>query len=223
MRTLFGILIAAMALSAADLDDNTVTVTATRTPNVQPDLALVSVNLVVAQDAGLDDVLAKLNGTGIAAANLTSVSQAFGLTAAAGGPYSEWMFSVQVPFTNLKSALAALTQAQAGAGSISGSNALTFYVSGTQVSTDAQAAQPCPFTALVSDARRQADSMAAAAGMRTGAIVSVSNGAGAAGSFTAVYDPTTGRPFAYANLLGPVMISAQQPSCSLTVQFKLVP
>ena len=251
MRTITLILMAAAVVSAADLDNNTLTVTATRTLNIQPDQALVSVNLVVARDAGLDDVLAKLNGTGITAANLTSVSQVLGSTAAAGGPYSEWMFSVQVPFSNLKSTLAALIQAQASLGQISGSNALSYYISGTQVSADAQAAQPCPFTALVSDARRQADTMAAAAGMRTGAITTVSDGtsvettgATAAaiavptsacriGDFSALYGTIVSSPAlipvaspglsaGVVTIPVPCIATFPQPSCSLTVQFKLI-
>ena len=222
MRTITLILITTVVLPAADLDDNTVTVTATRTLNIQPDQALLSVALMTPQDASLDDALGKLGGTGITAANLQSVYQAYGLMAAAGGPYSEWTFIAPVSFTSLNSVLAAMTQAQKSAGLLLGSNALNFYVSGIQASADAQAAQPCPLTALVSDARRQADSMATAAGLRTGAIVSISDGTAIARSpdFTAViYDPASG---AYADLLSPGL-TVSQSSCSLTIQFKLLP
>jgi hypothetical protein len=77
---------------------------------------------------------------------------------------------------------------------------------------------------LVSDARKQADAMAAAAGMRTGAIVSVSNEPPAIaaadvtvpvvidGDFSVVLGLVSGIPY-----VAPVAPS----SCSLTVQFKL--
>jgi len=103
------------------------------------------------------------------------------------------------------------------------------------------ASQPCPMTALISDARRQADSMAAAAGMRAGAIASVSDGtsldavglsAGSPfpgnitpiGSFVLRGVLTTApvAPVTPVSVVFSPLVSAPRPACSLTVQFKLV-
>jgi hypothetical protein len=202
----------AAGLSAADLDNNTVTVTASRPVSVQPDQVQILVQLTTARDAGLDDVLGKLKGIGVVAANLTGV---YG-----SATDSRWSFMLPVSFSGLKTTLANLVQLQRS----TGPQPLTFYVSGAQVSETAQAAQACPLPALVSDARKQADAMAAAAGMRTGAIVSVSNEPPAIaaadvtvpvvidGDFSVVLGLVSGIPY-----VAPVAPS----SCSLTVQFKL--
>ncbi|HTP33677.1 MAG TPA: hypothetical protein VMJ75_15970 [Candidatus Acidoferrales bacterium] len=218
MRILFALLMAAAALSAGTLDNNTVTVTATRTMSIQPDQVLLYVNVLTAQDVGLNDVVAKLNGTGITAGNLSNVGTS------SAGPL--WTFLLPVPFAQMKSVVAALTQAQASLGVIAGSPALTFSVAGTQVSADAQAAQPCPLPALVSDARRQADSMTAAAGLRTGAIVAISDGTPADGT-GAIGVPTAAARIGdfsqtLAGFLTAVIATSPLPSCSLTVQFQLI-
>src|SRR5215472_2976887 len=172
MRQLsLAIWLAAASLGAAELDSNTVTVSATRTLNAQPDQAVFIVNLLASPDAGLDDVLARLNGSGITAAQLSSVSTQYGSAVPGGAmaPNSLWTFTVTVSFSKMKDTVTALAQAASSLGSIQGSRILTFSVVGTQNSPDRLASQPCPMTALISDARRQADSMAAAAGMRAGA------------------------------------------------------
>ncbi|HTS66958.1 MAG TPA: hypothetical protein VMH28_33265 [Candidatus Acidoferrales bacterium] len=232
MWKLLVVLASAAALSAAALDDNTVTVTATRTLNIQPDQVLLYVNLI-SQDGGLNDVLTKLHGTGITAANLTSVQpeQTVYDPSEPLNPTSVWNFLVRLSFAQLKSSVAALTQAQAGLKPVGGLQALSYYIAGTQVSADAQAAQPCPLTALVSDARRQADSMAAAAGMRTGAIVAIGDAASAEVTAGFAVPTAVSRVGDFSLLLGvpnqwystPVLAASPQLSCSLTVQFKLLP
>jgi uncharacterized protein YggE len=94
---------------------------------------------------------------------------------------------------------------------------LTFFVSGTQVSTTPS----CPLPALVSDARKQADSMAAAAGMRAGPIVSVSDQPAATALPDIIYGHFSAAAFLVVNPF-PSYIAPQSPSCSLTVQFKLL-
>jgi hypothetical protein len=98
---------------------------------------------------------------------------------------------VTVSFSKMKDTVTALSQAAASLGSIQGSRTLAFSVAGTQNSPDLLASQPCPMTALISDARRQADAMAAAAGMRTGAIVSVSDGTSLDGVGLGAGSPTS--------------------------------
>jgi hypothetical protein len=139
---------------------------------------------------------------------------------------SLWTFTVTVSFSKMGDTVTALSQAASSLGSIQGSRTLTFSVVGTQNSPDLLASQPCPMTALISDARRQADAMAAAAGVRTGAIVSVSDGT----SLDVVVPTATSRsgvfslPDPATAIVGVLssLVYAPQPACSLTVQFKLV-
>jgi hypothetical protein len=224
MRIITLAILMVAALSAADLDNNTVTVTATRSNAVQPDQAQVLLQLNAAQGAGLDDVLGTLKGTSVVAANLSNVTQE-------GDGTVTWTFLLPVALTSLKSTLAALAQLDASLGSSHGSHVLNYSVIGTQVSADAQAAQPCPLPALVSDARKQADALAAAAGMKTGPIVSVSDEPPTAqvatssavliaGDFSAIL-PVSGLPYVNYAALSRVLPVPAPPSCSLTVQFRL--
>jgi len=247
MRTLsLAILLAAKSLCAATLDNNTVTVTATRTINLQPDQVLFYVSVLTLQDAGLDDVLAKLKGTGITGEHLNGVSPAYvsAIPSGAVNPATAlWTFILPVSFANMKQTMLALAQAQSGLGSLQGAQVLTYSAFETRYSQEAQAAQPCPLSALVSDARKQADVMAAAAGMKTGAIVSVSDGSSLDGtgpigapaasmragdfSYLLLGAPIYGRAVPTTVTVTPivsaVMLSLPQPACSLTVQFKLMP
>jgi len=165
-KLLLAISLAAASAGAASLDNNTVTVTANRTVTLQPDQVLLYVSVLTAQDAGLDDVLAKLKGSGITAEFLNGVSPAFGgaITGARNPAFSIWSFIVPAPFTKMKDTLAALAQIQQSLGTMQGSQVLTFNAVGTRYSPELQAAQPCALPALVADARRQADVMAGAAG-----------------------------------------------------------
>jgi hypothetical protein len=217
MRTLSLVLLVARVLAAADLDNNTVTITATRTIKAQPDQVRVVVQVAVPQDTGLDDVLAKLKGTGITASDLQYANgQQILFPDQRSNQNVQWTFVTTTSLASLKSMRTNLAQLQANLGA----NALTFSVAGTQVSTDAQ---DCPLSALVSDARKQADALAAAAGMRTGAIVSVSNGPAVIP--IAVYD-LLGVPvpsgISRVGSFSSAIITSPQASCSLTVQFKLL-
>jgi hypothetical protein len=231
MKRICVILVAAASLSAAALDNNTVTVTATRSLNLTPDQVFIYVTLWTAPDAGLDDALAKLQGTGITADSLTSVGPGYVsfLNGALNPAYTQWTFLLSIPFSKLKDTLAALTQAQKNVGTIQGQPALNANVGGVGISAASQAAQPCPLTALVSDARRQANAMAAAAGMKTGAIVAVGDGILLEGAVPYAVPSAVFRTGDFASgLLGgigsssSVIVGQPQPSCSLTVQFQLV-
>jgi hypothetical protein len=223
-------LLAAASLAFAQLDDNTITVTASRSVNLQPDQVLVLVSVQAAPLASLDDVLALLQGTGVTAANLNSASsptlQVPSGPLAPGGQFTNWSFTLAVSFDKLKDLFAALSRAQQALPN-SAASSLTYYLETLQVSQDLQNSQPCPFPALVSDARRQAQSVAALAGMGVGPIVAMAQGTGGipawvnspffrAGDFSA--SAITG-----VLSLSSFLVSAPQPSatCSLTVQFKL--
>lgn len=213
-------------LNAADLDNNTVTVTASRTINVQPDQVSFYVDVITAQAVGLDDVLSALKGTGISATDLNSVYGESNET-------SRWSFLLLVPFSAMTARIAALNQIQAKLLQPDGSPALTFTLNGAQVSAEARAAQACPLPALVADARKQADAMAAAAAMRTGAITVISDQPlSVAGFPVTVFTPGSGQPsFVTADnnasstsvVLDPSSVAnVATVTWSLTVQFKLL-
>jgi len=230
-------LLFAARLAAADLDSNSVTVTATRTVSAQPDQVALSVDLLATPDVALDDVLARLKGSGITAADLNGVYTSYGVQYVAANRFLDWNFNLNVAFTKMKDTLKALKALQTSIPAIQDSPALTFSVTGTRYSADALAAQSCPLPALVSDARRQADAMASAAGMKTGAIVSLTDGSslevtvptalqriGDFSQISAIYDPATGVLPVSRVLTGFVLpVTALKPSCALTVQFKLLP
>ncbi len=229
----FCLLLVAASLAVAQLDDNTITVTASRSVNVQPDQVLILVSVQAAPTATLDDVLALLPGTGVSVANLNSVSsptlQVPSGPLAPGGQLTNWSFTLAVPFEKLKDTLAALSRAQqALAGNSAGPPAasnLTYYLETLQVSQELQNSQQCAYPALVSDARRQAQTLAGLAGGTLGPILALSQGAGAVPAY--VYDPLT-RQGDFSQILGIISYSGfllgtpvPAATCSLTVQFKL--
>ncbi|HYW46374.1 MAG TPA: SIMPL domain-containing protein [Bryobacteraceae bacterium] len=213
-------LFAIPCLAFAQLDDNTVTVTATRQLNVQADQVLIGATVSAASTATLDDVVAALAGTGITAANLSSV-----YTYSSQTPPSQWYFSLPVSFAQLKDTLASLAGAQQNAAKNSTAMQIYYYVQGTQVSAQLLAANPCVFTALVGDAQAQTQKVAGAVGLKVGSILAIwdsSSGGSAiikAGDFSqsiAVFEPSTVTAFISPNLYTP------PPTCTMTVQFQLL-
>src|SRR5207248_9722492 len=75
MRTLC-LLIATAGLAFAQLDADTITITATGQPPVlQPNELRVSVNVYAVRELGLDDVLKALAGVAVSERNLTGVNE----------------------------------------------------------------------------------------------------------------------------------------------------
>jgi len=171
----------------------------------------------------LDDVLGELKSVGVTAANLTEpLNGVFSIALPAPGnpPPVVWGFTLPVPMTGLNGTLAALA-------ALPQNLSVTYAIQGTQVSTGLQAANPCPYPALLSDAQRQAQALAQAAGGMVGPIVAISDqpASGAApsavelaGDFSAILNFTGG--LGYSNTVNSQMASPP-PTCSLTVQFKL--
>jgi hypothetical protein len=79
-------------------DQNALTVTATRAINVQPDQASFSVEVKSTGLTGLDEIVGVLEGSGITAADLSSVY---------GFPPS-WRFTLVAPFSKMKETITAL-------------------------------------------------------------------------------------------------------------------
>lgn len=196
---------------------STITVSASRPSNIQTDQ--VSVFMSVAPldpTATIDDILSVLKGTGATVNNLIPTAGAFDFAAI------EWSFQVTVPITGLAPVMAALVADQKWA--VATEYNMAFWVSGGSANSGAQA---CPYTALFGDAQTQARSVAAAAGMNLGAVVSMSDGsdnptsqsqgASPALSRAAVYDPNPGGVG-----MNSAILTQPRPACTLVVQFQLL-
>jgi len=203
----------ASAAFAGELDNNTITVTATQSADRPPSQASISVTLTVPATAGLDEVLGLLSVAGFTASDLGGI-YSFNSNQGDSAGSSQWIFTHVVESDKLSASLASLTSLQRKLGKMpNGQPALSFNV----FAQADDAAASCPFSSLLADARRRADTLAAAAGLRTGAIVFLSDGSSLQGATVPV------AVFATANfLLGQLFAQPMAVStCSLTVQFKL--
>jgi len=203
MRTLCLTLLLVACPLFAQLETDTITISTSRQIVQQPDQVVFSVQVVVPQTASIDEVLAKLPGTGITAANLTGTSNYSSEQAA-------WNFTLTAPFSKISSTTALLVQ-------LMQANPVSFYFQGTQVSQPSQSS--CSQAVLISDAQAQAQKLAAAAGFSVGPVLAVSDG-------TLSQAPTAVQTFAVArNDLGFISSWYYAPlppiTCSATVKFRL--
>jgi hypothetical protein len=217
------LLLSAAATAFGQLDDDTLTVTATRTTSLAPDQAAISIYLSGPAGGSLEDAVAALAGSGVAASDLASVS-----TSSDGrDQFLQWVFNRTVSFSQLNSALAALDTIQSAAVAKKSAFSVSWFVQGTVSPAAQQATALCPLPAMVSDARTQAQHVADAAGVRVGPVVSLSQAQPPALIPTAAFRSgdfvvpgSVPNPF----LVG--VISSSPPragsSCGITVQFKLL-
>ncbi len=240
MRHTLCLLLAIPLLAFAQLDDNTITVTASRPNAVQPDQVVIGISVDMPVNATLDDVLGALKDTGVTAANLTYVdSVGISPIAVPGGvlktnvPPVEWGFTLPVPLGNVNSTLAALASIQQSLAN-GAATAVSYSLQGTQISPALKAANPCPYTALLSDAQKQAQTFAQTAGGSAGAIVAISDQPAIAAPSVIVPAQRSG-DFSFVLGTGSSVLTSflvgvppyytpvsPPPTCSLTVQFKLL-
>lgn len=217
------ILFFAGGLAFAQSDTNTLTITASRNVSAVPDQVVFDVSLNTGLSATLDEVVRQLADTGIMAASLTSVFSF--------GDSVDWSFELVTQFSKMKDAVAGLSRLKSKLGP-----GLAFSVATQRTSSDAQS-QACPLTSLVSDARREAERIASAAGVRLGGIVGLSDRSDIAvptavsrigdfSSLATIYDPFTGIPNLYSgyDLSRFLLVPAPAPpsDCSMVVQFRLL-
>ena len=188
---------------------NAITISASRTINVPPDMATIYAYVEDGAITTVDGAVAALPGSGFTAANLVN----FYATSQSGPPPVEWEFFMAVPLSKIAGTLTALQNAG------SQNTAVTFGVSGTQLSPQLMAAQDCSYASLLNDAQAQARQVTAAAGISLNELISVGEAgsaiqAGTVGYFGqlsigVIYDPLTGYPN-----------SPSQPiSCTLVAQY----
>lgn len=176
-HTLILIFAISASLAFAQLDSNSITVTASKTVSPQPDQVRLSVNVTSGFDTSLDEVLAAIAGSGITLANFNNVYSQPSIILFPSGtpaPAVDWSFSLAVPISQLKSTLAALTALKQTITQKNSGMSLSFTVIGTQVSTELEQSQTCSVPDLVAEARAQAQKLANAAGVTMGGILAMS-------------------------------------------------
>lgn len=193
----------------AQLDSNSVTVTASRNINLQPDQIVFAVRVISGLNTNLDEVLAAVQGSGIGMGNFTGLStvQQFGTPGQQPQPMLEWTFGLPVPLSRTKETTAALTTLQQTIAQKNSGLALSFNVQGSQVSPQLQQSQTCPFPDLIADARAQAQKLANASGLSVGNILAMSGS-----TATTVSNGVVLTASSYVSFL---------PACSVTVKFAL--
>jgi hypothetical protein len=209
----------------AQLDSNSITVSASRGTTIQADQVVFAITVSSSLDVNLTDVVAAVQSAGLTLSNFQSVSTAPVYQILPTGtpqpgmppPGLQWVFALPVPISKLKDTTATLTTLQQSIAKNNNGMTMSFSVAGTQVSVPLQQSQTCSLPDLLSDARAQAQKMAEAANMTLGAILAMS------GSIATV-QPGSGVPitaylgsFSFSSLL----TSPTAQPCFITVKFAL--
>lgn len=163
------------AVAFGQLTPNSVTVTANRNANLTPDQVIIGVDVTGPTSTTRDDAVAALDGTGITAANYSSVRTSQTYTGSQPQTVIVWSFSLTVDFSAMKDTLAQLSAAQARLSTKNNGLSMAYSVSGTQVSARLAQQTQCVLSDLISDARAQAQKLATAAGMSLGSILALSS------------------------------------------------
>ena len=176
------------------LESDTLLIHASRSIRPSPDLVLFQLQLLSNLNTGFEDVVAALPGLGITPANLID------LQSHAGESTASWIMYLFVPFDKLKTTAATLRRLQQTVSQNPNGMMLSFGVLESRVSSESKRLQTCSLPDLVADARRQADRVAAAAGLMAGPIVAMSYGNSTESSSPGptfelfrLVDPVTGR------------------------------
>jgi uncharacterized protein YggE len=163
------------SLAFGQLESNSITVSASNNTSLQPDQAVFTVIVQSGLTTGLDDVVNALAGSGITAANFTSVGTQINYNGTASSISLQWSFSLTAPLGNTKGTVATLTTLQQNIAKANNGLALSFSIVGTQVSQQLAQSQTCSFPALITSATTQAQSLAAAGGVTLGSILALSS------------------------------------------------
>lgn len=209
------ILLLAASPVFGQLPSNTLTIGATRSIALQADQLVFGVSVSSGNAATLKQFFGALSGLGITSANLSGVDNSNATTL-------QWNFTLPVPIANLTATIGFLTSLEQNITQNNSGLMLTFNVNGTEVSPQlqqSQQSQSCSNANLISDATTQAQKLAAAAGMTLGPILKLSNVPLAESSISGGFGVAE---LALAAYVVPVNYSPPL-TCSLTVQFQLLP
>jgi hypothetical protein len=218
------LLILSLPGAFAQLDSNSVIVTATRSMAQQPDQVLFGVTVQSGLNTSLDDVVAALQGSGITAANFSGISAAPFTGNIIPTPQQpptvtqmlQWTFALQAPLAKIKDTIATLTALQKTIAQQNNGLTLSFNVQATQVSAQLQQSQVCPTSDLLADATAQAQKLAGAAGLSLGAVLAIASITSVPSNIGSVVPVTSALNFVSST-------STVFPAvCSMTVKFALL-
>lgn len=202
------------SLAFAQLDSNSITVSASNNATLQPDQAVFSVSVTSPLTTGLDDVLTALAGSGITVANFSGVTtqDLYPGGSLTPTPVLVWLFSVTSPLTNTRATVASLTTVQQNIVKANNGLTLSFSIVGTEVSLQLAQSQTCSLSGLITSATTQAQALAAAAGLQLGAILALSS--------------STSNVVSSSQLIasGPyvaTVLNSTPPPCTVTVRFNV--
>jgi hypothetical protein len=215
-RLLLPILLLLAAPAFGQIESHTVTISATRSMVLQPDQILLVLSVSSNPSATLDQIVGALSGLGITDANLTG-------TYNSNPPTLSWNFSFTAPLANLTATIGSITKLEQSIAQNNSGLTLTFYIGGTQVSQQLQQTQTCPNSDLISDASAQAQRLANAAGMTLGPILRLSNAPSPQSILVPANVELSGVLGAYSILEFPLTPLPSPVTCSLSVQFQLLP
>jgi uncharacterized protein YggE len=198
---LFLLLLPVLAFGQAT--QNSITVTASRNSNLQPDQVVLEADVTGPISLTRDQAIGALDGTGITTANSTGVrtTQVYSAPQNQAQTQLVWSFTLTADLASLKDTIGMLSAAQQRLAAKDNGLSMSFYVQGTQVSARLAQSQQCVLSDLIADARAQGQKIANAAGMSLGSILSVSSATS-----------TTAAGF------GSIIST---PVCTLTVRFSL--
>ena len=157
-------------------------------------------------DSSLDDVIAALQGSGITAANFQGLSSfvAYGTGAAPPAQALDWSFQLVAPLAKVKDTITTLSSLQPKLAAQNNGLSLSFSIQGTQSSAQPAA---CSLTALLANARTQAQNLANGAGLSVGNILAMSSSTAGVSA---------------VGLAGALLGVSSSSPCILTVRFALL-
>ena len=197
----------------AQLEPNTLTITATRQLNAAPDQLGFSVSVTTPQTASLDQVVGALQGLGITASNFS------GLGSAQSSSFI-WSFVLAVSIDKIPTLVQSLVSLQGSIGKSNSGWTMSYFSQGLQISNQLQQSLSCSKADLISDATAKAQKIAAAAGRTLGPIQTLSDGGGVAvigairvGDFVGVSNFVQGVPY---------FAPSPPATCTAVVKFQLL-
>jgi hypothetical protein len=215
-RLLLPILLLGAAPAFAQIESHTVTISATRSIVLEPDQIVLQLTVGSNPSATLDQIVGALSGLGITDANLTGTYNSI-------PSLLTWNFSFTAPLANVTATIGSITKLEQTIAQNNSGLTLTFYIGGTQVSQQLQQTQTCPNLDLISDASAQAQKLANAAGMTLGPILRLSNAPSPQSILVPANVGLSGIIGTYSILQSPLTPPPSPLTCSLSVQFQLLP
>lgn len=199
------------------LESHTLTITATRQINLQPDQVAFGVYVASSTATSVDQVVAALSGLNITSANLTGISNS-------DPSILQWSFTLAAPLSNLTATIGALTKLQQSITQNNSGLTLAFSVNGTQISPQLQQSQSCTTSDLIADATAQAQKLASAAGLTIGPILSLTNASPQPAAAFAQREVAPANYFIGDAFSASLFYAPTPPvTCSLVVEFQLQP